>query len=277
MQKALFDYKDYKTYLSETLEYRAQKEKGQRSRLAEFIGCQPAYLSQVLNGNADLSLEQADSASRFLDHSAQEARFFLFMVLRERAGTKDLKDVFQRDLDSLEKERFNLKNRIKTRRTLSEKDQARYYSSWHYAAIHVLVSLPGFRSKLAIKKALHISSRIMNEAFDFLVSIGLLHIEGNEVVQGETSLHLHQDSPFIQKHHANWRMKALQSLEQSKETDLHYSSVITCSQKDLSQVKEIFIRAVQEIRALIKDSKDETMASYAIDVIDLINESSEID
>jgi uncharacterized protein (TIGR02147 family) len=276
MKTVVFDYKDYKPYLIKALEDRLVIEKGQRSKLSKFIGCQPAYLSQVLNGSADFSAEQAVAVNQFLSHTVTEARFFLNLVLLARAGTKDLRIFYQQEIKKLLDDRLILKDRINMNRTLSEADQARYYSSWHFAAIHVIVSLANFRTRHAIAEALNLSPKIVNPALEFLVEIGILKMIGFDYHQGETSLHLGSDSPFIQKHHSNWRMKTLQSLEQPKSKDLHYSSVITCSKDDYAQVRELMIQTVQKIRGLIKESKDEVMAAYTLDLIGL-TEKDELD
>ena len=275
MVAALFDYNDYKQYLADALDKRTEAEKGQRSKLAQAMSCQPAYLSQVMKGNAELSPEQAVAANLFLNHGPQEGRFFLNLVLKSRAGTKELRDFYQQELRKLLDERLMIQNRIKANRSLTEEDQIRYYSSWHFAAIHVLVSLSAFRTKQTIAKALNISSRIANEALEFLVGIGILKMEADEYRTGETSLHLNANSPLIQKHHSNWKIRILQSLDQFNERDLHYTSVVSCSHEDLKKVKEIMIQSVQKIRAIIKESKDETVAAYTFDLIGLIQDEAE--
>ena len=55
----VFNFKEYKAYLSEKISWLGKTEKGIRQKIAEQIGCQPSYLSQVLNGKPDLTLDQA--------------------------------------------------------------------------------------------------------------------------------------------------------------------------------------------------------------------------
>jgi uncharacterized protein (TIGR02147 family) len=278
-QNSIYDFLDYKAYLRKVLEDRAAVQKGQRSKLAQAIGCQPAYLSQVLNGSNDLSPEQAQSTNQFLAHTPADSRYFLNMVLWARAGTQDLKAYYHEELKKQQREWVVLKNRVKATRVLGEADQARYYSAWYYAAIHVVVSLGTIRTKDKIARALQLPEKTVNEILEFLVQIGVLKIQGKEYRQGETSLYLGSDSPFIHQHHTNWRMKALQSLDQKEEGDLHYSGVITCSLEDAKKIQEIMIQTVQKIRATVKDSKDETLYAYTLDCFGLMtgkNEASKI-
>lgn len=62
----------------------------------------------------------------------------------------------------------------------------------------------------------------------------------------------------------------MKSLDQPLASDLHYSGVITCSNQDLEKIREILIEAIQSIRNLVKDSKDETLAVYNIDLFGLL-------
>lgn len=268
---SVFDFKDYKAYLNSTLEHRALQKKGQRSKLAEFIGCKPAYLSQVFNGVTDLSAEQAQATNIYLSHTVTEARYFLNLVLLSRAGTRELRSYYDEELKQQRQERLVIKNRVQINRTLNETDQARYYSSWYFAAIHVAVSLPHLRSKEQLAEALSLPQATVNQVLEFLVQMGVLKLRGNEYSQGEINLFLGTDSNFINKHHSNWRIKAVQSLDQPKENDLHFSGVITCSTEDAIKIKETMIKTVQKIRETVRASKDETLHVYALDLFSLLN------
>lgn len=274
MKSAVFDFKDYKVYLNYILEVRAETKKGQRSKLAAFIGCQPAYLSQVFNGTNDLSPEQAQNANEFLSHTPSEAKYFLNLVLWQRSGTKALKSYYEDELKKQKDERLSLKNRVTSNRTLSEVDQAKYYGSWYFAAIHVAVSINHLKKMESIAQVLRLPQNLVNEVLEFLVQIGILKRVGYEYRQGEASLYLDAGSAFIQRHHLNWRVRAIQSLDHVKKEDLHYSGVITCSIEDISKIREAMVAAIQSIRSQVKESKDETLYFYTMDLVGLL-ESSE--
>ena len=57
MTMKLLDYSDYKAYLRAATD----ASRGLRTALARSLGCQTAYVSQILNGGAQLSLEQAEA------------------------------------------------------------------------------------------------------------------------------------------------------------------------------------------------------------------------
>ncbi|MCM2279538.1 MAG: TIGR02147 family protein [Oligoflexia bacterium] len=266
----VFDFKDYKEYLSFKLEERAALEKGQRIRLAAKLNCKPSFISQVLSGPLDLSPEHAQSANEFLGHSNAEAKFFLALVLHARAGTPSLRKHYQEEIQVLRGEHLLVINRVEFKRTLNEMEQARYYSAWHYAAIHVLVSINRLRTAEKIAVALSLPLRTVNETVEFLVEIGLLNQRDGELSQGETSLFLGADSPYIARHHLNWRLQAIRSLDRIQDIDLHYSGVVTLSREDVDRIREILVKAIQKVRQTVTQSKDETLYSYTLDFFGLL-------
>ena len=78
IKKSIFTYTQYKTYLLAVEQ--SSVVKGYRSRLAEATNCQNAFVSQVLNGEVNFSLEQALKIANFLHLQGDEYQYFLWMV-----------------------------------------------------------------------------------------------------------------------------------------------------------------------------------------------------
>src|SRR5213595_3742322 len=91
MKKDTFEYVDYRSYVSDLLASQPKKGHGFRSKLATVIGCRPAYITLVLKGQANLSLEQADLLCAHFGLTSEEADFFLLLVQFERAGSASLR------------------------------------------------------------------------------------------------------------------------------------------------------------------------------------------
>src|SRR3989338_1010700 len=259
MNQSIFDYKDYKVYLAHVF---AVKGRGQQSRLAQAIHCQTAYVSQVLNGNAHFSLEQAENINHFLDHTKEESHFFLLLIQLARAGTETLKQYFLEHVNDTVKKHLILKNRLTTIETVPREKQVFYYSSWIYATIHVMLSIPEFQTKEAISKYLGLPLSKVSEVLNFLTSIGLAKKENNHFKIGKKRIHVGHDSPIIFHHHTNWRMAALRSLDRPENNhsyDLHYSSVVTLSKEDILKIKSHLIKEITEVKNIIKNSEEEVL------------------
>lgn len=262
--KNIFDFKHYKSYLESALGA-GKKKTGRRAEAARAMKCQTAYLSQVMNGHANLSLEQAFSLNEFLRHNADEAEYFLLLVQKERAGTKELERYFQEKLNAISEKRLMIKNRVQAQEGLSPVEQTVYYSRWYYTCIDVMLSIPELQTKGALIERLGLPAKTVNEVLDFLVTHGLAIRDGERFKIGPQHLHLPHDSPHIQKHHTNWRLQALNSLDQPKPDDLHYSVVVTLSKADAVKVKERILEMIQDNMKIISDSKEETAFALTID------------
>lgn len=61
----------------------------------------------------------------------------------------------------------------------------------------------------------------------------------------------------------------MRSLERETPQELHYSGVISVGRDALPKVRETMVRALEEVRAIVKDSKDEAVYCYAVDFFGL--------
>lgn len=269
MNISLFDYRDYKQYINQTILAMPSKGRGVRRDLAAYLNCQTAYISQVLNKDVQFSLEHAVKINQFFKHSKEQARYFLLLVQWQRAGSKELRDFIHNEISEIIEKRIELKERLNIKDSLDDNNQHIYYSAWYFAATHIMLSIPHYQTSEAISKTLRLPLKQVQGILSFLCETGLAIHQNNRFVIGKTRIHLGQNGIPIRRHHTNWRNQAIASIDKQNEADLHYSSVLSMSKKDIPKVKEIFIKAIEESREIIKTSKEEKVQVIAIDFFDL--------
>jgi uncharacterized protein (TIGR02147 family) len=267
MKDTIFEYTSYKRYLSDLIRSGPKGGRGMKSALAKAAQCQSTYISQVLSGDRDFNLEQAELINLFLGHSADEARYFILLVSRERAGIPALKARLDRELQIEVDKQHNLKNRLNAKKEqLDPEVQAHYYRSWYITAVHVCLTLSHLRTKEAISKALSIPIPQVSEALEFLVSAGLARKVGNEYETGQNVVFVGKDSPFLTHHHINWRQQAIRSAELNRKEDVHYSSVFSISARDVKKLRTLILQTISEASETWKNSTDEEeLHSFCID------------
>lgn len=153
--------------------------------------------------------------------------------------------------------------------SLNSQEEAQYYSSWQFSAVHVLLSIPEFQTRDAISKKLELSLERVDKILSFLEEAGLCKKEGQSHQITRPLLHLDKWSPLISKHHTNWRLKSILSLDKEGEDDLHYSSVFTLSMNDYSCVKEILTNALADSFNIISKSPEKDTAVICLDLFKL--------
>jgi len=262
---SVFDHKDYRVYLN--AELKSSKIRGVRTRLADMLGCQLAFVSRVLSGDADLSQEHAITAAEFLNLTDDESDFFLLLHLLSRAGSHKLKSHYQNKINAIQSKRRLISERIQTSAPeIGAEDRAIYYSTWQYSAIHVMALVPYFQTRQTLSEHLKIPLIKLNTYIEFLQRVGLIKISGNSILPGEKRIHLPWDSPFTQSHHVNWRMRAIDSLDRQSTEDVHYSGPLCFSKEDGKIIREKILELLSDVEAIVKPSKEETVSCLLIDL-----------
>jgi uncharacterized protein (TIGR02147 family) len=264
---SIFDYQDIRKFTENKLI--SSGGRGNKTKLATAIGCQPAYITRVFNGDAQFSLEHISKMNQFFGHSKDEGEYFLFLGQWERAGTRGLKDFFWEKLKDIQTRRTLIKERMLERKEISLEDQVTYYSSWYYTAIHILVSIPHLQTRPTLAKHLSITLEELTYYLEFLITRGFINEENGKLINGKTKLHLSRDSPMISKLHTNWRIQAIDSLNKYRTTDIHFSGVYTLSKKDKEKLQVLFVDFIDRADKLIRPSPEEIGCVLTLDLFEL--------
>lgn len=268
IKNSIYDYDDYRAYLRAIIAQKDGKSRGFRSFLADQIGCQRSFISQVLNEDSHFNLENGNAIGKVLGLSSEEIDFFLLLISYARAGTHELRVRFRNQIRSTRETRMILKNRFKESDTLSVEDKVEYYSSWLYGAIRVLITIPQFQYQEEIEKYLKVPSYQISKVIEFLNSRNLIHIERGKITPTEKHLYLGNDSKLISKHHINWRIKAIEALDRESQVDLHFSAVNSLSRNDVLKIREKLAITIEEIRNTVKDSNEECLYTLCVDLFE---------
>ena len=96
--KRLFEFQDYRKYLEFEVRNLLGRQRGVKTRIAQMASIHNSYLTKILAGQVHLTLEQAFKVSKFLNHSHEQRKYFLFLVLKDRSDIPELKDFFELEL-----------------------------------------------------------------------------------------------------------------------------------------------------------------------------------
>lgn len=266
MKSKLYEYASYKKFLNELIRTYPSAGRGQRKSLAEFIGCQVAYVTHVLSGDRDFSLEQAESAARYFALSRGETDYFLALVQENRASTVELRKYFERQLREIRERNGRLDKKLGFKDVLPNEAKLIYYSSWLYSAVHIALTIPNLRTVPALAEKFSVSSAQILQIIEFLCKYGMAYKENNLYKTKSSLLHLEKDSPLIARHHSNWRLRALNALDEIQENNFHYSLAFSVSKKDAQRVREHMMKSFLEIAEIIKPSKEEELMGLCLDL-----------
>lgn len=265
----VFDFTDYRKYLAQSLDERSRTMRGARSRLAEFLDVKPGYISQVLSGLSDLSVDQAGRANSFFCHTDEQGFYFILLVEFARSGYHETRELLGRQIKRHQKNYLNLKKTFSQQETLTGDQRNIYYSSWQFSAIFVALTVPKLQTKAALSEHFRLPPKRISEVIEFFVSIGLVKDTKGRLSLKSNSIHLAADPINMSRYHMNWRMMAIRSYESQGSNDMHYTSIVSLSEEDAFRIKRKLLEELEEVRSIVKDSKEEKVCSLLLDFFEI--------
>jgi uncharacterized protein (TIGR02147 family) len=265
----VFSYLDYKTYLRDLV--REQRGvRGYQTLLAEAAGCQRAFISQVLGGSANLTFDHAAGLSKFWNLQMSETEYFFELLQLARAGTSALRTHVRERLERLRAQHSEISTKMKSVELADEQQKTRYYSSWVYAAVHVLSSIPAYQKDMAIAQRLSLPIALVRKTLSELVEMKLLNTKAGRWWPTERNLFLPRHSQMVAVHHSSWHMRALADIhEQPGEESLHYSTLHALSLSDIEKFKEMILEFLKETKTLVEPSPEEEIVCFMLDFFKL--------
>ncbi len=259
MTLIVFKYSNYKLYIKDFILQMPHRGRGLYRKIAELLGINSTAVSQIFNGTRDLTPEQGLKIANFLGLADLEIKYFVNMILKERAGSFELKNYYLKEELKLLQDSQTIKSRI------SENDKARFYSDWSYSAIRMASAIPKFHSVDPILEHFGLPRSVVQKAVTFLLEAGLCIEKDGELVVGPQNTHLTPDSPLINNHRRNWRIKALEQMNNHLNEDLFYSSPMSLSVDDFLLIREELINTITKILKKVQKSPEQKLACFNID------------
>jgi len=268
--ESLFNFKTYPHYLKAVF-FGPEARRGLQAEYARAMGCQAAYLSQVLKGGANLTDDHGLKLAQFLKFSELETDYWLTLLRLERAATPELKKHLEAARDRIAQAAGELKNRSDAETMeIDERTLAAYFGSWLAPTLHVATSSSRLRTAGALAERFCLSEKKVEEVLRFLQQAGFVHKRGPEWHFSGTSVHLPRQSPHHTAHQMHHRQQAMRSLELLDERDLHFSSVFTMAPADFERLREKMTDWIASAQKDIHKSGSEEVYAICLDMFRVV-------
>jgi hypothetical protein len=268
----VFAATDYKAFVRAKVA-RHEGERGYKGDLAKAAGCHRSFLSQALHGEVQLTPDHAAGMCRFWRLGADETDYFLCLVHRARASSPELRSFLDGRMTELKRRQTDVASRLPEHRAVDADQAALYYAAWHWSAVHMLLTIPAYRTAPAIASRLRLPLATVQATLAGLERMGLARATGRAVGKvwtcTEASLHLPRESPFLPSSHNVWRQKLITHLQEGNLEGLHYTGVHTMSVDDARRVRELALDCIGKARAVIAPSPEEELVCFFCDVFTL--------
>lgn len=260
----VFAFKDYKAYIKAQIASH-ETSWGLLTRLAKAAGCQRPYLSRVLAGEAHLTAAQVFGLANFWNLPEEEREYFLGLLELEKSGSAAYREYWKKKLSEAKSRHENISQLVNRKiATETEKDLL-YYSAWYWTAIHILVSIPEFRSETKIAEKLNLPASQIREILMKLESWGAVQRDGRGWAFKAREQHIPKDSPLVSFHHNNWRQQAILSSQKARLEAVHYTVVQSVSRQDFEKIKQMILQLIQKTAEIAGPSKEEQLMCLTCD------------
>lgn len=262
----IFDFDDYRVFLLNYVKNLPRNGWGELNRIAQFISVHPSLVSQVLAGNKNLNLEQAQMLCEYLNFSNLETEYFMTMVQHRRAGTTKLRKYFKDKTTKLKESSSEIGQWVQQDRQLSDEEKAVFYSHWHYASIWLFLSIGNGKSLDEVSSRFQISRERGVEVLHFLLESHLCVFNDGLYKMGPQSIHLDRGSIHLPRHHTNWRLRAIEMSDRIMSEELMYTAPISISRADFALIRTRLTEVIKEATEKAVHSKAEDVACFAMDL-----------
>jgi hypothetical protein len=257
----VFTFTTYREYLAS----RAKEKWGEISRLAAAAQCQRSHLSRAIKGEVLLTPDHLHSLCEYWHLPESECEYLMLLLEKARAGTPAYRARLDRKLEKILREQENLAKRLETPSIAASERELFYYSAWHWAAIHICTAVPALQTEAAIAQSLQVHPILVKQTLLQLAEWGLIKRDGKRWAHASSNLHLPKFSPLISQHHQQWRNRAVGDSLLPGSNSLHYTQIQAMDETAFRQLKEIFLRAIDNSLKIADAAKEEKIVAVTID------------
>lgn len=261
----IYHFTDYKQFVLYELRQKPNSGRGQFLKIAKALRVHTTMITHIFKGQLHLGSEQCLALADYLGLNELETEFLVQLVLRARAGDQRTKKFFDQKIAVLKSRALNLSDRLEMKNTLSESDQATFYSSWIYAALRLLSAIPAFQNRAAMAEELKLSQAKVNKHLEFLIGRGLCVEKDGKILYGEIKTYVAQDSPFVVRHHMNWRTKVMEHYDRLQSDELAFTKPVVIAESDFAKIREELVRWIEKFNQIAEPSPSERLCCLNID------------
>lgn len=268
MKSSIYTYSNYEDYFSDVIEAHSE-DRGYKTRLAQAVNVHPSYITRISKGVVYMTPDQAASVARFWGFDADESEYLLWLVLKSRTGDENMKQLADQKMNRIKLDRNEIGHQLSDR-DKPNMDQALYYTSWMYSAVHMLLSLPQKLSVKQLSQRLSVSEADVQQVVDNLVQMNFAEKKEGYYKSLQTNIHLSNANWISRISHQNWRVCTAERAGRAQSAqDFKYTAVHSISKKDFEKLQRMIKEFVLETDRMVRPSPEETVCVMCVDLFEL--------
>lgn len=263
---SIFTYSNYRKYLGNLIEERKLRGKT-KAELSRILGCQAAYLSQVLSERVDLTEEHLHRLGEYLEFNEVESEYLILLLRLSRAGNSSLKSYLERQMKKLRESAQELEPRLSGKKNINSGELTAYYaSSWLPSVVHVATSCENLNTARAIGERFSLPENEVLSHLERLEKFGLVQFTDGRWNFAGGSIHFSKNSPIETQLQTARRLMTLGRLTLRKDSDVHYSVIFGSDAKTALEIRKHFLTAIEQVHKIVEPTPSEDIFAICLDV-----------
>lgn len=252
----VYNHLKYRAALEEMIEIRRNSPtRLTLRRLAEQVGLQPSFLTNVLKERFDFSSDQLFAVATELGFSQVERKYLSLLLEHERSTFKPRRDELLKEIEAIRNEQQKTEKHLSSKKVEMTPDaQAEYYLDPFVQLAHVHLSLPLYdKQPDRMAQVLGISNEHLAKVLEVLIRIGYVERKGTHYVVVGRNRHLPKDNPLCGPHQALMRLKSIDQMQRlSSEQAYSFSATITGNEETWEQLRDAYLTFVKKAEGIVK-------------------------
>lgn len=266
---SIYQFDSYKKYFNKWVEQQPNKGHGEYRRLAMALNVSTTLISQIFNGEKELSMELACEMVDYLHLNEDEGDCFLLLVEVGKSGSVKLRNRLLRQIKERQDKARKLENRLKKDHALDDQAKQIYFSSWLYPALRILSDIPAVNTAEQIAERLQVSKNHVMKCLDFLIKHQIIIQKNNKLSLGPAHIYLPPSDPLAGRNLMNWRQLGFNKMQIQDEEQFFYSGTYALSDAVADEIRKRLPHFVEEILKEVKPSASETTRVLNIDFFEI--------
>ena len=263
----IYNFDDYRLFLRDYIQNLPKKGRGWGAQLAQALNITPVIVSQVLKGHRNFSEEQGLEICEYISLTAEESEFFMSLLRLHRAGSHKLQIYYQKKIAAQKTMALEIKSRLDKKIEFNESAKAKYYSEWFYGGVRLYSALEKQGGIEDICNRFGMPVMTVQGVMEFLIRHDLILQKDDGSFQWTSaSTHIGKDSPLVNRHHKNWRLKAFENMDLKREEDLFFTSPMVISKELFSQLQQDILDFIKLQSKKISEAECEELVLLNIDL-----------
>lgn len=235
----IFEHKNPQKALQNCIFSQPKRGRGLIQTLSNHLRISQPQMSQLFRGSKKYTVENAVAIAQYFKWTNEETNYWIALVEWDRAADYITKKYFENKMNEAKNRAQQIADSFGVHYELDDKDKAEFYSSWIYSAVRLYCSLDNGKSKADVFKAFsELYYDEVNKALTFLIKTGLIKKTDDFFVLGESKTFVKRGSPFLKSHVTNWRLRAVDRINQITDDEIIFSAPLSISKKGLSLLRK---------------------------------------